>query len=179
MNYIKAYFGDVSPSSSCILNIPECTELDNVRSGIWSFIQRLDLLPCDVIEALKKAKNLGNPGELAKILRGISSAPACLIELLERYSADECSEIATAIRCLWEFIQSHDWNKSVPKRLRLILDSLNDKDSIVPSDCLIDRLNKFVREKLLSSCLIKILKEIRFCVQPKPPCPTCPTPTTP
>lgn len=167
------------------LNIPVCTESDNLRFGFWEFIQKIDYLPYDVIEALKKASLSSSPSpDLIQIFEINSFVPVHVTEALYKYNENDCSEAGLVRRYLWDFIKNFIWSSRAPKSLRVILKSINEKDKVLPSDCLVHRLESYVGKGILTENVIHMLRQMRFCVEASNgvTCPdvpsTTPLPTT-
>lgn len=155
--------------TACAFSPPDCTEEDNVRASIWRGYLTIDQLPCELTEVLKRASCISREDLVANI-RQVSGATVCVLDEMEKYREDDCSELGKIRGCLWEWVQNNKWGEGLPKGLRRALGNVGDKDYTVPSDSLLETLSMYAGEKYLPTCLFKIFKNIRYCKQP---CPVC------
>lgn len=163
--------------------LPVCTEADNLRRCLWQSFQTFVNITPELIDAIKQSACLeAPPTRLIDAFKANGWILSCLIESLEEYRINDCSEMGIIRQCVWDFNKYFNWNKPIPPTLIKFLNSVGERDKFVPSDGLLDKFEQVVGDGMVDKCLIKLFRKIRYCqaaCESSTTCPECPALTCP
>lgn len=101
-----------------------------------------------------------------RLLRETGEIPPCILEGMEQYNEDDCSEVGQLQKCMWDVSAIKKWGVLPPKNYQKIFESVTEKDLVVPSDGILHRLSYYAGENYLPMCLYEAFKKIRYCREP-------------
>lgn len=136
---------------------------------MWRGFQVVDNFPCGQVELLKRVNCIPEADFLVQ-LRNAPGIVACIVDEMELYRPDDCSEMGQLRTCIWNYIKNKEWGKQPPRSFRRVLASVTEKDYVVPSDSVLEDLSYYVDEKYLPKCLYEAFTKVRYCHDS---CPVC------
>lgn len=147
-----------------------------MRLCFWQNFRLFFELTPELVAVIKESASQETPPQaLIDALKEAGWVSSCIINSLENYRLYDCSELGNIRNCLWEALKHFNWDLPIPRELLTATLMLGEKDLVLPSDFVIDKIERFFGGTIIHECVPQQFRKIRYC---RPPCEqsstTCP-----